>query len=347
MSHGGDVYRNKVNMDYSVNLNPLGMQEEVLRAVHESVDLAQNYPDLEQDEVREVLAHSVGLGKEYIFAGNGASELLMAIARTINPKETLLFEPVYSGYEYVLNSTIKRCELKEEDDFKLTFSKLDLINENIDLIFICDPVNPTGKNVDDSILIKLIDKAKNVGSFVCIDESFLLMSEKADRKRNIDLTEIVKQYDNLIIIRSLTKFLALPGIRMGYVISAPQNIENIRKNLPEWNLSVMSEAGIKAGIRLIDETDFISRTMSLVREEREFLIRGLKALGLKVFDSDTSFVFFKGPETLYKDLLEKNVLIRDCSDFAGLKKGFYRIAVKTHAENKRFIEVLKGVVDYS
>ncbi len=347
MSHGGDVYRNKVNMDYSVNLNPLGAQEVVLSAVRESIKKASEYPDLEQDEVREVLADSVGLGKEYIYAGNGASELLMSISRTINSKETLLFEPVYSGYEYVLDSTIKRCELKEEEGFLLTSSKLDFINENIDLIFICDPVNPTGKNVDDSIFIKLIDKAKNVGAYVCIDESFLLMSEKADRNRETNIIELVKRYDNLIIIRSLTKLLALPGIRMGYIISAPQNIERIRKNLPEWNLSVMSEAAIKAGIRLIDETDFIQRTISLVREERAFLTRNLQALGLKVFDSDTSFIFFKGPETLCKDLLEKKVLIRDCSDFAGLKKGFYRIAVKTHAENQRFIELLKGVVDYS
>ena len=103
MSHGGDVYRNKVNMDYSVNLNPLGAQEVVLSAVRESIKKASEYPDLEQDEVREVLADSVGLGKEYIYAGNGASELLMSISRTINSKETLLFEPVYSA------ETAKTC----------------------------------------------------------------------------------------------------------------------------------------------------------------------------------------------------------------------------------------------
>ena len=214
------------------------------------------------------------------------------------------------------------------------------------MIFLCDPVNPTGQNIDEDVLFEAIVKAKNVGAYICIDESFILMSEKAVTNRNSDLVELVRKYDNLIIVRSLTKLLAMPGIRMGYVISAPQNIEKIRKQLPEWNLSVMSEAAIKAGIKLINETDFIQRTNKLLRDERRYLSDSLQEIGLKVFESDTAFILFKGPSDLYDKLLEKNVLIRDCSDFYGLEKGFYRIAIKNHDENKVFIRALKGVIDY-
>ena len=216
----------------------------------------------------------------------------------------------------------------------------------IDLIFLCDPVNPTGQNIDEDVLLEAIDKAKNVGAYICVDESFILMSEKTSRKSESALVELVKRYDNLIVIRSLTKELAMPGIRMGYMISAPQNIEKIRKQLPEWNLSVMSEAAIKAGIKLINETDFIQRTNKLLRDERRYLSDSLQEIGLKAFDSDTAFILFKGPSDLYDKLLEKNVLIRDCSDFYGLEKGFYRIAIKNHDENEVFIRALKGVIDY-
>lgn len=346
MAHGGDIYRNKVNMDFSVNLNPLGIHEEVLNAVHESVNRAECYPDLEQEEVREVLAKSVGVDKEFVYAGNGASELIMAVVRAVNPKNSLLFEPVFSGYEYALDSGITRYKLSEADGFRLSSKVLEIINEKIDLIFLCDPVNPTGQNIDDNVLFEAIDKAKNVGAYICIDESFILMSEKAVTNRNSDLLELVRKYDNLIIVRSLTKLLAMPGIRMGYMISAPQNIEKIRKQLPEWNLSVMSEAAIKAGIKLINETDFIQRTNKLLRDERRYLSDSLQEIGLKVFESDTAFILFKEPSDLYDKLLEKNVLIRDCSDFYGLEKGFYRIAIKNHDENEVFIRALKGVIDY-
>ena len=346
MAHGGDIYRNKVNIDFSVNLNPLGIQEEVLNAVHESVNRAERYPDLEQEEVREVLAQSVGLNKEFVYAGNGASELIMAVVRAVNSKNSLLFEPVFSGYEYALDSGITRYKLSEADGFRLSSKALEIINEKIDLIFLCDPVNPTGQNIDEDVLFEAIDKAKNVGAYMCIDESFILMSEKAVTNRNSDLVELVRKYDNLIIVRSLTKLLSMPGIRMGYVISAPQNIEKIRKQLPEWNLSVMSEAAIKAGIKLINETDFIQRTNKLLRDERRYLSDSLQEIGLKVFESDTAFILFKGPSDLYDKLLEKNVLIRDCSDFYGLEKGFYRIAIKNHDENEVFIRALKGVIDY-
>jgi threonine-phosphate decarboxylase len=346
MAHGGDIYRNKVNKDFSVNLNPMGIQDEVLSAVHESVNKADCYTDLEQEEVREVLAKSVGVDKEFIYAGNGASELIMAVVRAVNPKNTLLFEPVFSGYEYALDSGITRYKLSETECFRLSSKNLELINDKIDLIFFCDPVNPTGQNIDDNVLSEAIDKAKNMGAYICVDESFIWMSEKAVTKRDVDLVELVKKYDNLIIIRSLTKLLAMPGIRMGYVITAPQNIEKIRKQLPEWNLSVMSEAAIKSGIKLINETDFIQRTNKLLRDERRYLSDSLQKIGLKVFESDTAFILFKGPVNLYDKLLDKNVMIRDCSDFYGLEKGFYRIAIKNHDENEAFIRVLKGVIDY-
>ena len=358
MSHGGDIYRNKVNMDFSVNLNPLGPQEEILNAVRNSIGMVSKYPDLEQEGLREILATALGLNRNYVFAGNGASELIMAVVRAVKPRKALLFEPVFSGYEYALKSLeysdyenyeknrsrILKYQLEEDNDFRLTEEDLHVINEDIDLIFLCDPVNPTGWNIDEDILIKILDKAKSNNTYVCIDESFFLMSDKALYDMDTgkaNRAELVRRYDNLIIIRSLTKLLAMPGIRMGYVLSLPQNIQRIKKQLPEWNLSVTSEVAIREGMRVITETDFIQRVVAEIRCERSYLQNELKNLGFKIFDSDTSFLFFKGPENLYEKLLEENILIRDCSDFSGLQKGFYRIAVKSHRENVELIRVLR------
>ena len=344
MNHGGDIYRNKVNIDFSVNLNPLGTPERVKAAVAESIGRASFYPDIMQEEVRNVIAGALGIDKSLVYAGSGASELIMALVRAARPKKALLFEPAFSGYEYALEAV--GCEIQrhypgEEKSFALTCDDIAAIEDDCDMVFVCDPSNPSGQGIDDGVLTAVLDKAAKMNACVCLDESFFLLSDKAAEENAGMRDKLAEEHKNLIIVRSLTKILAMPGIRMGYVLASPDIIGRISRQLPEWNLSVCCEAGIKAGIKEIYETDFVGRTVEMIKRERKTLADGLTELGLKVFGSDTSFLLIKGPVDLYQKLLKRGILIRDCRDYSGLGKGYYRIAVRSHEDNCRLLITLR------
>ena len=348
MRHGGDIYRNKVNMDFSVNLNPTGTPEEMLNAVREALKDASLYPDIKQEKVRKAIAEYAGTSQEYVYAGNGAAELIMAVVRAVRPGKAVIFAPSFSGYEHALNAfeckTVKHV-LKEDNGFELTREDLRVLDKDTDMVFICDPVNPTGRSIPEEIMGGILKKAVENDMAVCIDESFMLMSDKALEPRRIDYAGVIKKYDRLYVVRSLTKFFAMPGIRMGYVLSSPEGIEKLRAQLPEWNLPVTAEAAIIEGIKLIKDTDIVRRSSEVIKQEREYLEGELKNLGLKVFDSSTSFILCKGPGMLYEKLLERGVLIRDCSEDPGLGCGFYRIAVKDHESNVKLSAIIGEILD--
>ena len=154
----------------------------------------------------------------------------------------------------------------------------------------------------------------------------------------------MKKHKKLYVVRSLTKLFALPGIRMGYVLSSPENIEGIIRQLPEWNLPVTAEAAICAGMKLLKETDLVRDSVEEIRKERNYLSEELKRLGIRVCESDTCFILCRGPEGLYGKLLKKGVMIRDCSDERGLGKTYFRIAVSKHRTNESFIKILEDVM---
>ncbi len=346
MIHGGDIYRNKVNMDFSVNLNPLGTPEEVLDAVKASIEKSNAYPDIEQDEVRRVIAEATGIDCSCICAGNGASELIMALVRAVAPGRALLFEPCFSGYEHALNAAgcrIIHHELRGDNGFTITKDDIGVISEGPDLVIICDPSSPLGCNVDETVFMKLLEEAHRRGIVLCLDESFYLMSDGA-REGGFDRRlGLIERYDNLIIIRSLTKMLAMPGIRMGYAVASPDMTRRIKRQLPEWNLSACSEAGIIAGIGAIYGTDLVTETLEILGRERVFLSNGMRDLGFKVYDSNTAFLLIKGPVKLKEQILERGILIRDCSEYKGLGSGYFRIAVKSHEDNEELLRVLRGI----
>ncbi|MCR5120286.1 MAG: aminotransferase class I/II-fold pyridoxal phosphate-dependent enzyme [Lachnospiraceae bacterium] len=348
MRHGGDIYRNKVNMDFSVNLNPTGTPEEMLNAVREALKDASLYPDIKQEKVRKAIAGYVGTSPECVYAGNGAAELIMAVVRAVRPERTLIFDPAFSGYEHALNAVgcrIIRHTLKEENGFELTRDDLKLFDKDTDMVFICDPVNPTGCNIPDEIIEEILKKAVENDIAVCVDESFMLLSKKALMPRRTDYAAAIREYGKLYIIRSLTKFFAMPGIRMGYVLSSPEGIDKIRRQLPEWNLPVTAEAAVIEGMKLLKDSDIVKNSLAVTEKGLKYLTAELKKHGLKVFDSNTSFLLCKGPGILYEKLLERGVLVRDCSEDPGLGCGFYRIAVKDHESNVKLSAIIGEILD--
>ena len=350
MSHGGDIYRNRVNMDFSVNMNPLGIPAGIRDAISDALPRIGDYPDPLQERVREALAHLEGVGCECVTAGSGVSGILMAVVRALAPKRALLFEPCFSGYEHALrsvNCSIRRVMLREEEDFSLTAEQADQADQagTEDVVVICDPMSPSGRSIDDTVIERLLEKAAGTGAAVILDESFYLLSDKAALKDETRIGRLIRRYEKLYILRSFTKFFALPGIRAGYVLSAPGNISNVIKQLPEWNLSTLAEEAVAAGCSILEHTDYADQSLQRIRTEREYLVQELSRLNMTVYKSNTSFLLFRSPAALYDALLGRGILIRDCRDYPGLGQGmYYRIAVKNHSENELLIQAIREVV---
>ena len=347
MPHGGDIYRNKVHMDFSVSLNPLPVPERIREALKEAGAHIAEYPDPEQERLREALARSEGIVKESVFAGNGASELLMASVRAFMPRRTLMIRPCYLGYGYALNSFPEnRTEdylLSEADGFALKADFAQRLTSEIDMLFLTDPWNPTGKNIDPEVLQVILKRAADMQITVILDQSFIMLSD--GMRKSLGIAEMIRAYDQVIVIRSFTKFLGLPGIRMGCVMSTPENIAKIRTCLPEWNLSVQAEYVMSAGTGLLSDQGYMNGLLKQIGSERRYLTEALRELGCRVYRSESVFILFRSEQELFHPLLELGILIRDCSDFQGLQNGFYRIAVKDRESNRKLIAGIRKIIN--
>ncbi len=345
MPHGGDIYRNKVNIDMSVNLNPHAIPDSIFSALSNGIKASGAYPDIDQQSVRNALSSIDDLDSTYCLAGNGASELIMAVTATIAPKKAAVICPAFSGYKRAL-SRIDGCEVdlicsEADDGFEFSEDLITRIPADTDLICIADPVSHTGKNIDDTDLDKLLEYSEAHGMSVILDESFFFLSERMREYVRRDTASYIKRYPGLYIIRSFTKLFALPGIRMGYLISRPQNIQTVKRQLPEWNLSIPAQYCMEECVSVLKEGSFIHDSLHTVSQGRQFLKQGILEAGYTVFDSDTVYLCFKADPLLYGYMLKRGILIRDLKNEEALGSGYFRAAVKNEAENEGFIRMLK------
>ena len=335
--HGGDVYTNKVNIDFSVNVNPMGVPASVKQAMMEAINNVDVYPDIRCEQLTVACATKLGVKKEYLIFGNGSSELFMAIANTLRPKKVVIPVPSFFGYEYAfsnMSEDIIFYPMKEEEEYKLIEGFLNTLNDS-DCIVLANPNNPTGAPIDKSLLIDILDVCNKKNIKVILDECFI---EFTDEESMIGL---IDNYPNLIIVRSFTKIYAIPSVRLGYAICSDESLnDSIRKHLPEWNVSGIAQM---AGIECTKCKDFINDTKEYVKKERDYLQGELSKLGIKVYDSVANYLFLYSEKPLYDLLLKQGILIRDCSNYRGLKEGYYRVAVKIHEDNLKLIYVLKGL----
>ncbi len=343
MSHGGDTFGKNIKYDFSVSLNPFPPADEITAAGIRGLKDSGKYPDIMQRNIKSCLAGKDGVSEANVLAGNGASELLLGTVKYISTKKALLPEPCYSGYEYVLGSEdceVIRYSLKEEDGFIPTLKDIDNIwKEKPDLIFLTDPWNPSGKNISNEVLEGFLEKAEKEDTWVIIDESFLLLSEKSMESRSISKSELLKRYPKLVFITSFTKFLALPGIRMGYMVADSNVITGVQNLLPEWNLSIPAEYIMEAGIKKSEDKAYMESVIRRIREERVFLTDELRKLGFNVFDSDSCYIYFTGRPGLKDLLIDDGILIRDFEE-----SGYYRIGLKDHKSNLLLIQKLTDIV---
>ena len=304
----------------------------------------EKYPDITYFELKCAIGEFENINKENLILGNGAAEVLFNVVRGINPKNTLILAPTFSEYEEAtkaINGNIIYYKLKEENNFYIQEDILDYINSDLDLIFICNPNNPTGVITSKDLLVKILIKAKKNNVMVVIDESFLDFIEE-----NLSMISYINEYENLIIIKSLTKFFALPGIRIGYGICGNIYLkEKIEKISPAWNINIFAEIATKTGLK---DENYIKKSIKFIKNEKEYLYNELKEINeLKVYEPSVNFILLKTliKINLKKELLKNNILIRSCSNYEGLDNSYYRIAVRTHEENFKLIKNIRNIFE--
>lgn len=334
--HGGDIYRNHVEIDFSVNVNPLGIPEAVEAALYEAVENCSRYPDMSAEKLKKAVSGMLTVPKEYLLFGNGASELFMAIIHGIKPKKTVIPVPSFYGYEYaaeVEDGEILYYGTIEKNDFCLQEDFLSVLTEDVDVLFLANPNNPTGNLMSREELRNVLSHCRDKGIYVVLDECFIEFCGK-----ECSMLQEIDTFSNLILVRAFTKIFSIPGVRLGYLVCSNQLLlEKIGRQLPEWNVSNFAQA---AGYECTIQTTFVEKTVISTQQERQFLEDGLRQAGFTVFPGKANFLLIYCEKPLYDRLLEKRMLIRDCENFRGLSKGFYRIAVKSRKENEALLKAI-------
>ncbi len=340
--HGGDVYRNNVRLDFSSNINLMGIPESVLQAAKRGVELSCNYPDTECNELRDAISIKEGIPKDMIVCGNGAADLIFSLVIATKPKRALLLSPTFHEYERALQSVdcrISYYQLLEENGFKLGTDFVEEINGDIDIVFLCNPNNPTGVLIDRLWLKNILQKCKDSNCFLVVDECFM---DFVPEERDYTLKGLCKESKNLFVLKAFTKLYAMPGLRLGFGFCGNSLLINKMKNNSQpWNISIPAQM---AGIAALEEVEYVKQSLKMIEEEKKFLIQQLRQLHFKIYESQANYIFFRAKEGLYEKCLEQGVMIRDCSNYRGLSEGYYRIVVKTHCENVVLIELLKRLL---
>lgn len=350
--HGGDVYRNTIQYDFSVNINPLGMPPGCMEAAKQGVELCARYPDWRGEELCRALAAAEGVREEQVLLGNGAAELLYALMFHLRPGKVLLPVPSFGEYEAAAASSGGQCDfwrLREELDFCLEETFLNAITGAVNMVILCNPNNPTGVSADRNVLLRIAGKCEETGTWLCVDECFLPFT---GRERELTLKSSLEHFPHLVVLRAFTKIYGMPGLRLGYAMAADKGLlAGVRRCLQPWNTSIPAQA---AGLQALKARGFVEQTVKLVREERAFLRRELgdmpSGLVEKVYPSEANFLLLRGRTDLYQRMLEQGVLIRDCGNYRGLTeekdsaRGYFRIAVRTHRENQTLLDCMRNIV---
>jgi len=343
--HGGNIYEERPDgkelLDFSANINPLGMPESVREAVMRALEDAVHYPDPLCRKLKKALAEEYGLPEETLICGNGGADLIYRLAYGLRPKRALLTAPAFAEYEEALVQAGTTCVFYElREDFQVRFDILERMEEPLDVMFLCNPNNPTGLLIDQALLLEILEKAARRNTLLVLDECFLDFTGQEERS----LISYIRKTEHLFIIKSFTKMYAMPGIRLGYGISGNRELLTRMEAAGQcWGVSVLAS---EAGIAALGEKEYRQKAVRLVREERVWLKGELETVGMQVWDGQADYLFFRAPGIcdLYERLLPYGILIRRCGNYRGLNDEYYRAAVKCHGDNVRLVTALKQVM---
>lgn len=345
--HGGDWagYSEEYGaqpLDFSANVSPLGVPDGVKRAIAAAAETADRYPDpLCRSLCRKLAVHEQ-VPEQYVLCGNGAADLIFRAVLAKKPKKALLPAPAFAEYEAALTACgcqVQFYFLREENDFRLDDGFLEAIVPGIDMVFLCEPNNPTGISSPREFLLRVVERCARCGALLMLDECFGDFLEEPDKHT---LKGSLSAYPNLVILKAFTKLYAMAGVRLGYALCADGKLmEEMREAGQPWAVSSLAQA---AGEAALDETAYVQSVRQMVLRERPWMIEQLNNLGLRVVPGEANYLLFCCPVPLIQPLRQRGILLRSCSNYHGLNENWYRTAVRTHEENIRLIQALEEVI---
>ncbi len=331
--HGDDGYRfkNKIIANFSTNIWYGGHSHQLKKHLIANWDIINSYPESAAESLVTTLSDDLNIPTDQIIATNGATEAFYLIAQCYAQKSSTIVIPTFAEYE-------DACNINSHEiiyiDWKY-FTKHTIVNT--DLVWICNPNNPTGSVMNEADLKQLINN--NREAVFVIDEAYIDFTDTIH-----SIKDWVKEYDNLIVVKSLTKNFAIPGLRLAYLVASKALASNIRFYKPPWSVNALA---IEAGKYLLAHKEEILPNLNIYKTNKNKLVKSLQQIrGIKIYDSETSFFLIeleKGTALELKNYLISRfgILIRDASNFRGLNQSFIRIATLSETKNQLLIDALK------
>ena len=345
--HGGDWagYRARFGhdaLDFSANVSPLGLPQGVADAIVAALPTADRYPDPLCRELRTALSRAEQLPEPWILCGNGAADLIYRLGWALKPRRALLPAPTFAEYAAALESVgceVKRKTLHEADNFAVTEAFVQAVNQSIDLVFLCQPNNPTGQITPPELVQRLMRRCADCGAVLVVDECFLDFLQQRDA---LTAKPLLQAAPNLVILKAFTKLYAMAGVRLGYALCANTALlAKMQAAGQPWGVSSLAQA---AGAAALRETAYADAVRALIADQRPRLAAGLRALGLQVIEGSANYLLFRAPETLGAALQQRGVCLRSCGNYPGLSAGWYRTAVRTAPENEQLLQTMREVL---
>lgn len=347
-SHGGNVEEMRALFggtegqitDFSSNVNPFPLPGSVRKALSFS-SIISSYPDRNCFRLRKALGDYLSIGSDHIAVGNGASDLLYRLVFTLKPSAGLILSPSFFEYEKALldvGARINRVVLKEKNDFCLSAEEISKRATGSDLVFLCNPNNPTGKLMSRRDVLALSEMLNEKKIILVVDEAFIDLTEEES------VADSASIHPSLIVLRSMTKFWGLAGLRLGYAVGSAELMQRLRLCGQPWPVNIFAQ---KAGEAVIKDEKFRNASRKKLLRELDFIYQNLcRFPELKPYSSSTHFILIKienelSAEEIQKKLFKQGILIRDCSSFYGLNEKFFRVAVRSRKENRKLIESLQ------
>lgn len=340
-NHGANPHRlyEKLDMtmptvvyDFSENVNALGLPKQIKDKWPQLLQQVMAYPDPYGEPFLSSAARFHRLPKEFLLIGNGASEIFSLLAERYRGKRALIVQPTFSEYEATLEAKeaeVQHILMSEATGFSLPICEIKEAMYGANVLYLCTPNNPTGLLPSRETLAELIEHGEKVECDVVLDEAFIDFVDES-----LSFIPNVKQYSRLLVVRSMTKMYAIPGIRLGYLVSNPSIIEEMRSFAPQWNVSGIAA---EVGALCFEAQTFVEKTKEHNRRERDKMHTFLEEHNCVVLHTVTNYIVFKLPSRLeasmfYQDLLAGGLVLRHTENFRGMNGHWFRIGIKTTEE---------------
>lgn len=360
IEHGGNIYRlaeelkiqERNVIDFSTTINPLRVSKKVKAEIRKSLKNIHNYPDHDARRLRKRLAQYHTIDMDNVICGNGSTELIYLMARTLRPQRVLIPAPTFSEYEravYLTGSIEKRAQieylfLKAENDFRIIPDEFNAVlqkgvksSRSFDMAFLCNPNNPTSRLIKKEDVLKIAEEARKGKCYLVVDEALIDFCAEET---------VIKEVENnpyLIVLRSMESFYALPGLRFGYGIFPEHLIARLNEQREPWTVNSLSQ---RAAVIALKDKGYRKETVNVITAEKKFLEKSFKKLGIEFSISDTNFYLIRidNADEICHQLKTKGILVRNCDNFHGLDSSYIRITVKSHRENTILIKALTSIL---